>query len=97
LARSRSAWRAILHLPKSKILTPQEAALAREVGSLKVKAIPDTRIVEVSCDSPDPKVAAGFVNAVAEEYIQQNLEVRWQMSQRTASGSLLSSRTCGSN
>jgi len=83
LARSRSTWRAILHLPKSKILTPQEAALAREVGSLKVKAIPDTRIVEVSCDSPDPKVAAGFVNAVAEEYIQQNLEVRWQMSQRT--------------
>lgn len=83
LATSRSTWRAILHLPKSKILTPQEAALAREVGSLKVKAIPDTRIVEVSCDSPDPKVAAGFVNAVAEEYIQQNLEVRWQMSQRT--------------
>ena len=48
-----------------------------------MKAIPDTRLVEVTCDSPDPKVAASFVNAVAEEYIQQNLEVRWQMSQRT--------------
>ncbi len=82
-AAARSTWRAILHLPQSKILTPQEAALAREVGSLKVKAIPDTRLVEVTCDSADPKAAARFANAVAEEYIQQNLEVRWQMSQRT--------------
>jgi capsular exopolysaccharide synthesis family protein len=82
-ATPTSTWRSILHLPKSKILTPQEAVLAREVGSLKVKSIPDTRIVEVTCDSPDPKVAASFVNAVAEEYIKQNLEVRWNMSQRT--------------
>lgn len=89
-ATSTSTWRRILHLPKSKILTPQEAALAREIGSFKVKSIPDTRILEVTCDSPDPKVAASFVNAVAEEYIQQNMEVRWKMSQRT--GEWLSSQ-----
>lgn len=77
------AWRKLFHLRESRPVTPQEAALGRALASLKVKSTPDTRIVEVTCDSPDPQLSANFVNAIAEEYIKQNLEVRWQMSQRT--------------
>jgi succinoglycan biosynthesis transport protein ExoP len=82
---SRPTWRRLLESLKPKPpLPPRQAALARAVDSLKIKSTPDTRIVSIECDSPDPNVAAGFANALADEYIKQNLEVRWNMSQRTS-------------
>lgn len=38
-------------------------------------------LIEVFYDSPDPNLAANAVNALIEEYQQQNLETRWQSSQ----------------
>ncbi|MBZ5583959.1 MAG: polysaccharide biosynthesis tyrosine autokinase, partial [Acidobacteriia bacterium] len=68
----------------NKPLPVHKAALAQAAGSLKIKSTPDTRIVSIACDSPDPNIAAGFANTLADEYIKQNLEVRWNMSQRTS-------------
>jgi polysaccharide biosynthesis transport protein len=38
-------------------------------------------LVEVLYASHDPKLAADFVNTLADEYQQQSLEARWQVSQ----------------
>jgi succinoglycan biosynthesis transport protein ExoP len=37
----------------------------------------NTRIVAIACDSPDPKLAAAYANALANEYIDSNLQSRW--------------------
>ncbi|MGA2713502.1 MAG: polysaccharide biosynthesis tyrosine autokinase [Bryobacteraceae bacterium] len=42
-----------------------------------------THIVELSCDSADPRFAADYVNTVAEEFTQMQLETRWDASKRT--------------
>jgi len=38
-------------------------------------------LVEILYNANDPQLAASFVNTLAEEYEQQNLETRWQMSE----------------
>jgi capsular exopolysaccharide synthesis family protein len=52
-------------------------------GSLSVRAVVGTRLVQVLYDSPDPKFAADYVNTIASEFIDQNVEVRYEASQRT--------------
>jgi len=42
-----------------------------------------TRIVELVCESPDPKFATDYVNTMADEYIQLQVESRWNASKRT--------------
>lgn len=62
-----------------------EDGLVEEAAKhLKVNAAGQTRIVEVSFDAADPKVAARFTNALASEYIAQNLEARFQMNRQTS-------------
>jgi capsular exopolysaccharide synthesis family protein len=39
--------------------------------------------VEILCDSPDPQLAADFANTLANEFIEQNVEVRWNATKRT--------------
>jgi len=51
--------------------------------NLRVSQSGETRIVEVLYDSPSPAMAAEFVNTLVNEYIDQNVEARWQMSLRT--------------
>ena len=65
--------------------TPDRDALVeRARQNLYVKEARQARIVDVLYDSPDPRYAADFVNALTQEYIEQNVEARWKMSQRTA-------------
>jgi uncharacterized protein involved in exopolysaccharide biosynthesis len=52
-------------------------------GSLKVRAQANTRLLEILCDSTDPRLAADFANALAAEFTEQNLESRWQTTQHT--------------
>lgn len=61
----------------------EQRALALTAATLRVRAKPNTRLVELSCDSVDPRMAADFVNTLAREYIDQSLEVRWQTTQHT--------------
>jgi capsular exopolysaccharide synthesis family protein len=75
-----SLWRKVLHLNNVHTDSIEQAVNS---ASVRIKPAISTRIVEISCDSTNPKVAAQFANTMAEEYIQQNLEGRWDATQKT--------------
>lgn len=58
-------------------------ALGLAAGSVRVRAVGETRIVEISCDSTSPKLSADFCNALTREYIEENLEARWKSTEYT--------------
>lgn len=78
-----SAWRKALNLDNKQPVDAREQALGQTASSLKVRAAGQTRIIEVLADSTDPKLAADFANTIANEFIDENTEARWKMSQRT--------------
>jgi capsular exopolysaccharide synthesis family protein len=78
-----SAWREALRLPQPDATNVWDEALAMAVQTLTVRASGRTRIVEISAESTDPKLAANFANTLADEFIDQNLEARWMMTERT--------------
>src|SRR5262249_38014329 len=53
-------------------------------AGVKIKPAMNSRIVEISCDSVNPKVAAQFANTLAEEYILQSRESRWESTKQTS-------------
>lgn len=65
-------------------LSVREAALTRFQGRLDIRPIRRSRAVELRFDSNDPELAARAVNAVAENYIQKNLEARWDDAQKAS-------------
>ncbi len=67
-------WRNALGL-RPPVLDP-----ARNLG---VRAQAATRLIEISFDSTDARLAADFANTLAAEFIEQNLEARWQTTQHT--------------
>jgi len=54
------------------------------LGGLSVNPIKDTRIVELSYRSPHPVLAADIVNAVAEEFIDYSVEMRYEATQQAS-------------
>ena len=70
----QSSWRQRLGLaPKA----PAGSSKSLPGVQVTVKVTPTTRIVEILCDSTDPQVAAAFGNTLANEYIDSNLQARW--------------------
>lgn len=57
-----------------------ESATAQVMGGLHVDPVRESKLVKVSFDSPDPKTAARIANAVTENFIQANLERRYEAS-----------------
>lgn len=51
---------------------------------LTVNPIRRSRLVEVSFDSYDPGLAARVANTLASNYIDQNLEAKWQATQKAS-------------
>ena len=51
---------------------------------LDVEPLKRSRLVEVTFESNDPKLAAQVVNTLASAYIDQNLEARWDASQKAS-------------
>ena len=78
-----SAWRKALGLSQPPPLSLRDQALAMASSNLKVRAQANTRLLEVLCDSTDPQLAADFANTLTSEFIEQNLEARWQTTQHT--------------
>lgn len=72
-----AAWRKALHLPASQPPTRAEM-IAAVASSLRVTVSRTTRVIEISGDSWDPKLAAAFANAMSTEYIEQTLDTRWE-------------------
>lgn len=77
------AWRKALNLPQPAPPDSNRPLLAQIAADLKVKNVPQTRIIDVTAESTDPALAARFANTLANEYIDQNMRARWQMTQRT--------------
>jgi succinoglycan biosynthesis transport protein ExoP len=61
----------------------EDEILASARNNLSVRADGQTRIVDIGYDSTNAKHAADFANALASEFIEQNIEARWNLSQRT--------------
>jgi capsular exopolysaccharide synthesis family protein len=65
-----------------KLAAPgQQTALQEARLSLNVHVAGQTRILEIAADSSNPRIAADFVNTLAEAYIDQHVEARWQGAQ----------------
>jgi capsular exopolysaccharide synthesis family protein len=62
----------------------KELALAAAQRNLRVRARPNTRLVEIRYNSSDPAYAADFANALAAEIIERNLQTRWESAQHTS-------------
>ena len=78
-------WHALFHRsPETTNKNAENQAVAKARDRLTVRADGQTRILDVAYDSTDPKDAAAFANALTSEFIEQNIEARWNVSQRTA-------------
>lgn len=81
-AASLRTWRNLLHMPlKSPSL---DEAVRDAAQRLDVRAPMQTRVVHIWFDSADPRWAANFLNTLANEFIQSNLDARWNMSEHTS-------------
>jgi succinoglycan biosynthesis transport protein ExoP len=62
----------------------RETVLANFRDQLDIKPIRRSRAVEINFDSLDPNLAAHVVNALASNYMQKNLEARWDATQKAS-------------
>lgn len=58
------------------------------VQTFEARPIHNTRLIELACDSTNPQVAAMFLNAMAEEFVEESSRAHMLSSQKT--GELLS-------
>jgi len=65
-------------------LSVQETVLAGFEDRLEVKPFRRSRAVEISFVSRDPNLAARVVNSLASNYIEKNLEARWDATQKAS-------------
>ena len=72
-----AALRRALHVP-----APRKRSAS--VLALKVHVVSQTRIIETLCDSTSPAFATAFLNTLAQEYTESNMEARWSTSRHTA-------------
>src|SRR6266404_2777152 len=76
-------------LPASASVSATDPSLRETVLSgfekrLDVKPFRRSRAVEISFDSQDPILSANVVNAIASNYINKNLEARWDATQKAS-------------
>jgi succinoglycan biosynthesis transport protein ExoP len=78
-----SAWRKALHIDPPTAKELWQEALKTAASTVRVRPSMMSRIIDVSCDSTNPQIAAEFLNALAQEYMQENLESRWKTTEHT--------------
>ena len=79
-----AAWRKFLNLPDPEPAGARDQSISYAKKNYKVRASGQTRIIEVTVDSMSPQVATDFANTLTSEFIDQNLESRWQTTQHTS-------------
>ncbi len=79
-----SAWRKALNLPDPEPEDAKAQAIGFARSTLQVRAAGQTRIVELTVDSPDPAVAARFANTLSDEFIDQTLDSRLKNTEHTS-------------
>ncbi len=75
------SWRKIVNLTPAYPGAAEAIAYARK--NLRVRSLGQTRIIEVTVESPSPEIASAFANTLTNEFIDQNIEARWKTSERT--------------
>src|ERR1700686_1183986 len=58
--------------------------LGEFLGSLSVKRVPNSRLMDVSFESTDPQLAARVVNAHIASYIEQNFSSKYEATTQTS-------------
>ena len=81
IASRVAAWRKLLNLPADPAGSGESLTQAKD--EVKVRSVGQTRIMEVTVDSTDPKTASDFANRLGQDYIEENVQSRWEMTQRT--------------
>jgi succinoglycan biosynthesis transport protein ExoP len=80
------AWLNKLHLGSAGSdarVSPRARLIAKAADTLKVRSKLHTRIIEATVKSSDPRLAADFLNTLAQEFIEQNQESRLVTNQHT--------------
>ena len=62
----------------------EQAVLRRFEDHLDVEPMRRSRLVQLNFDSEDPKLAASALNAFTANYIQENLQIRWDAAQKAS-------------
>jgi len=78
-----AAWKKALKIDPPSQYELWKLAIGTAAGSVRVRASGTNRIVEITCDSTQPQVAASFANTLTKEFIEQNLEARWKSTEYT--------------
>jgi succinoglycan biosynthesis transport protein ExoP len=78
-----SSWMKSLKIPVDQPGDADYRVRQNAMKNLTVRQLGQTRMIEVLYNSPNPKLAADFLNSLTSTYIESNMEARWQMSQRT--------------
>jgi capsular exopolysaccharide synthesis family protein len=81
---SSGGWRKWMHLPSLAGASTRDSLLSSAAASLKVRPTARTRLLEVTIDSSDPRLAMDFANTLTQEFMSQNMEARWNTTQRTS-------------
>ncbi len=76
-------WRQALKLNPPDQDSLWQQAVSTAAGSVRARSAGTNRIVEVSCDSTNPQLAADFCNTLTKEFIDQSLEARWKTTEYT--------------
>jgi len=73
------------NMPEDADVVQRQQYMVRLIGTIlkdiEVKPVEKSSLVDVSFFSPDPNLAAQIVNAVAQSYIEQSLDLRYSASQ----------------
>ena len=79
----RSAFLGILHGVAASPQAARADAIRRAADSVQVRSSDGSRVLTIQCDSTDPRIAAGFANAVVDEFINRDLRSRWESARQT--------------
>jgi succinoglycan biosynthesis transport protein ExoP len=77
-----SFWRSALGLLDPSSI-PRKQLLADAAKRVKVRALGNTRIVEIICVARDGQLAADLCNSLAHAYIEYNIEARYLSTKET--------------
>src|SRR5215831_7020773 len=78
-------------IPSAKDLGPPDASsdafrisVSNFLGSVNISPVRRSNLVELSFDCTNPQLAARVANRLAELYIEQNLQVKWDETQKAS-------------
>ena len=77
------SWRKLFNLPSRRKMDRNDMIGATS-GGVSIRALPTNRIIEIGCESPNPKLAALYANTLASEFIDERLESHWQATQHAS-------------